>query len=456
VAPSGAITATSNNFSALIGFYDPSAGWCEALYSYTPTLVSYAQGGSSFTATISNLPFASLATAAANDSTLQADLTASIQATVAAGGVSGLTADLTAAPGFGMLARGNGSAQSALTTGIALACLAGGRSYGGDSLTTGIALVSRPTGASNASGAVITGIRLATAMSGAGAISGTPTTGIRIASSAGGRSQIGAPLLTDFNLHASSAGSGSAVSSIIVPKPLTAQIGGNSSMLVATIRTGVTFKARARGAGSFQGTAFPQGAALAAMISGNSIFDPPLTTLERYHLPILLSHQIPGIYQPGPLPEGQFPMGPGEVSVYAIDWTYWLAFLWQPGYSAALGYVIRPFPWTGYEYICTTAGQTGNYAPVWPDNAVGEMVVDGSVVWTSQALSVASLQTSVVSASYSAPLGIVTTGYVIVNNLTPVQIDATTATPGKTYEVMCTAALASGDFLIGKLIFDVN
>jgi len=219
------------------------------------------------------------------------------------------------------------------------------------------------------------------------------------------------------------------------------------------MRVGAGFRAVAGAIASSQSSLI-NGIRLSTLAAGVATFQHNLLTVQVLNVPVLLSHQVPGVYQPGEIPEGQFPLPVGQESYYGIDWTYWVCYRWQPGYSVPLGYVVRPFPWTGFEYICTQAGQTGSYQPAWT-TLISEIVVDGDAQWTCQAISTASLLDTVTSASWSAPAGITVTAYAAVNNFTPVLVNATAATANTTYLVTCTATLASGEFLIGKLYMDV-
>lgn len=74
---------------------------------------------------------------------------------------------------------------------------------------------------------------------------------------------------------------------------------------------------------------------------------------------------------------------------------------------------VRPSSANGYEYECTTAGQSktlrGSKEPTWP-TALGATVVDGSVTWTCRALSAATLRRVISAVTYDTPTGVTVTG----------------------------------------------
>lgn len=85
-----------------------------------------------------------------------------------------------------------------------------------------------------------------------------------------------------------------------------------------------------------------------------------------------------------------------------IDLTDFCERRWDQRRAAGIVHVgdfVRPTPLnrTGYEYECTTGGQTGVEEPRWPV-IPGETVQDGSVVWTCRAISNDSLLKTIVTA----------------------------------------------------------
>lgn len=454
IASDGEISSTSNNCTALIGFYDPVAGWTVATYTLTPGGVAVASGSSSMSGQLSGAQafFAAVAAALASSS---GQLSTGIALGVSASSLASMSGALTTAARLAAAGYAVASLTGTLTTVGALAGAADAVAHASGALLTVIEAAGSANAKASAAATLTTGVTLAGIAGGKAAMGGQLTSAVAAALSGAADALASAAgrLLTAITVAGFCGAKASAFGTLTVPKPLSG-FGAALCTASGTLSTGTGFSGKGAALASMLGSLQTQ-SRFASMAAAVASFTASLTTVPALPSPVLLSHQIPGIYQPGEIPQGQFELPAGEVSFYAIDWTYWLAFLWQPGFSAPLNYVVRPFPWTGYQYIVTTAGQTGNYPPVWPEEDA-LFVVDGSVIWQAEPIDSTSLQTSVVSATYEAPVGLTATAYMVSGNLTPVQINATAATPGTTYTVTCTALMASGDFLIGELIFNVR
>lgn len=115
------------------------------------------------------------------------------------------------------------------------------------------------------------------------------------------------------------------------------------------------------------------------------------------------------------LPYREYIMRPGEALDYGIDWSKWLANRWFAGVVFAAGAVIRPRIPTGFEYSTVAGGMTGSEAipAVEPAFAslqnIGDTLIDGAAIWTKQAISNASL-ISTISVSVWTPDTPVTVG----------------------------------------------
>lgn len=93
------------------------------------------------------------------------------------------------------------------------------------------------------------------------------------------------------------------------------------------------------------------------------------------------------------------PKRAGETVAIKLDWHDFLANQRQPGTAVASGAIVRPARRraTGLQYRCTTAGVTSGQPTDrlrWPTTAAATLT-DGSVVWTAEAMTSASLRTSV-------------------------------------------------------------
>lgn len=55
---------------------------------------------------------------------------------------------------------------------------------------------------------------------------------------------------------------------------------------------------------------------------------------------------------------------------------------WAATTAYIVGDVVEPTTPNTYRYTCTTAGTSDGSEPTWPTGAIGDTVVDGTVVWT--------------------------------------------------------------------------
>lgn len=97
-----------------------------------------------------------------------------------------------------------------------------------------------------------------------------------------------------------------------------------------------------------------------------------------------------------------------DVVPVTFDWHDFLASQRIIGGQVALGYVFRPLraQATGYQLRCTTAGISSplDTPLIMPRNA-GVVIDDGTVQWTSEVLSTASLRAIISSYAYSLSSG---------------------------------------------------
>jgi hypothetical protein len=154
----------------------------------------------------------------------------------------------------------------------------------------------------------------------------------------------------------------------------------------------------------------------------------------------------------GALPYGEFYQRVGERLWYGIVWTDWLANRWECNTAASAGQVIRPSIANGFQYICTTAGQTSSQEPSWP-SYVGGSVLDGSAVWTAQLIDNTSLEDTLSTCTWSAadPAIALSSGQIAPGQITFVQIDTTNAVAGTDYDVTNTIDTSGGQQKIGKI-----
>lgn len=138
-----------------------------------------------------------------------------------------------------------------------------------------------------------------------------------------------------------------------------------------------------------------------------------------------------------------------------VDWHDYLANLWQPGVYVSQGTTIRLVrkASTGFEYVCTTAGLTGKAQPRFPSVAA-ETVPDGSVVWTAQAISSASLRTQISTHAVDADTGI-TVGADSVSDLVHV-VFVDGGQDGSDYQIRFQIVATNGEEKEGVVILPVR
>jgi hypothetical protein len=151
-----------------------------------------------------------------------------------------------------------------------------------------------------------------------------------------------------------------------------------------------------------------------------------------------------------PGPYGEFWQSVGERRGYGIDWSVWTAQRWLPATDAVAGSVIQPTKSNGFQYSCTQAGLTGDGEPLWPAT-VGAGVVDGSAQWTCEAISEASLASTVASVEWVADSPIAIYDQQLFGQVTLLLADSSAAVSGTDYDLTATAMLANGQQLVGTV-----
>jgi hypothetical protein len=139
---------------------------------------------------------------------------------------------------------------------------------------------------------------------------------------------------------------------------------------------------------------------------------------------------------------------------YGIDWSDFLARVWRPGTAYTAGQRVRPPAPTGFEYECTTPGQSGARVPQWPTTAAAASRRDGEVVWTARSLSEASLVTAIATSEWTADDGLELTSPGLAGPLAMVIIGG--GTSGQRYSVYNRVQLANGHRAEAKLVIPVQ
>ena len=165
-----------------------------------------------------------------------------------------------------------------------------------------------------------------------------------------------------------------------------------------------------------------------------------------------------------PLPFLEVFQAVGEKIRYKIDWEDWLAMLWEHGRAYTVGEYVRPtlivsgrpmLAPNGLQYRCTTGGGTAHAPPVWPRTVAGT-VTDGTVVWTAEAISSASLETTLSTSSWPAVTGLTLTGASTDGQTASVVVDTTSATSGVDYDLVNVATMADGQIRRGTIRIKVR
>lgn len=127
---------------------------------------------------------------------------------------------------------------------------------------------------------------------------------------------------------------------------------------------------------------------------------------------------------------------------------------WEGGIVHASTERVRARKVNGYEYECTSAGQTGPREPEWP-TVIGGTVTDGSVTWTCRAVSNASLTRIIQSCTWLGG-GLTVDGDTIVNTAGEAEVSAYVSggVAGTVYEVI--ARITFGDGSIEEGLVEVT
>lgn len=147
-----------------------------------------------------------------------------------------------------------------------------------------------------------------------------------------------------------------------------------------------------------------------------------------------------------------------------FKWTPACSNLWTAGEVYGLTERVRPTSPNGFEYECTTAGQSsGRKEPNWKGAAaVGLTIDDGSVVWTCRAISNVSLTRTLATSTWPPVTGLTITGDQMVNTLgemlTSAFVEFSEAVPvsGTKYRLQNTVTFSDGSEDVGEVDIEVE
>lgn len=143
---------------------------------------------------------------------------------------------------------------------------------------------------------------------------------------------------------------------------------------------------------------------------------------------------------------------PAEERTIAVDLLALCAKFWEPSKPYSAASTVRPTSSTGFEYVAT-AGTSGSKEPRWPTVA-GQTVIDGSVTWTAQAASTASLNVPTVPAVPVTPSGLTVAGISIADT-TRILATFSGGTDGQDYEAAFTATI-NGNVRVRRVLVKVR
>ncbi len=151
--------------------------------------------------------------------------------------------------------------------------------------------------------------------------------------------------------------------------------------------------------------------------------------------------------------------GDDERLGYAFNITREFSNLWQPDYPYATTLRVRPFgdetAGTGFEYS-SSGGQTAGTEPAWP-TTLGDTVTDGSITWTTVAMSYNGLEDRIDTVTWFPAAGITLDGQVDIDQpgLQQVLIYASGGVSGKTYTNYALIETQAGEVYEVRLILTI-
>lgn len=139
--------------------------------------------------------------------------------------------------------------------------------------------------------------------------------------------------------------------------------------------------------------------------------------------------------------------GTGTLSVTLSAFAF-CANYWEANEQIDLGEFAWPTKPVGFVLECTTPGRTSAKEPRWSNYALGDVVPDGSVVWTLRTPDLLNGIQPITSASASDVDDLQVSGVVVIEN-TKILADYIGGTPGTSYRVPYSFTIA-GRILVGS------
>lgn len=138
----------------------------------------------------------------------------------------------------------------------------------------------------------------------------------------------------------------------------------------------------------------------------------------------------------------------------SFDWHDFLASKWAPGITISINSCIRltRSQSKGLQFRAMSDGVTGRRVPNWP-SAAASVVADGSVTWVAEAITTASLRTTIVDSDFPSVDGITLSSPADTDLVYRILVAG--GTDGQTYEVQHQVVLANGEEKEGVAVLPV-
>ena len=142
-----------------------------------------------------------------------------------------------------------------------------------------------------------------------------------------------------------------------------------------------------------------------------------------------------------------------EVADGGFDYSPDLVVNWAAGTIFAEGDSIRPTDPTGFQYIASGNGQSGDCEPFWPQY-LGGTVRDGSLLWTATAIGNESLRTTIDTSVWAEATSTITISNDVIVNTDGKQATAAMfagGVSGETYDIVNTVTMLDGSVEVATL-----
>ena len=351
------------------------------------------------------------------------------------------------------------SASAVLSTGVNLGSAATSVASAIAQLLTGIQVFSNAIGDSEVSASLSAKVLLSSAAASVAAAIGALSTLIQLAGAAQNGTSASAMLSAQTRFFAAASDASAAAAELTTRTELAADaVIASTATVAATVGAKLAADAEALSSAAADLLTFldPDANATAEVTATGTL---GAAGSDYIHPDVMLIAPPEGFWQQdGMLPYGLRYQRVGEMLIYAIDWSEWLANRWLPRAHVVPGDIVRPTRGATAEFLCIAGGYTGFSEPRWPGGDGAEVSDGDGVVWQREPLTGESLAATIQSSTWSASSpGIGFVSPRTVNDvLVMVGIDTTQAVSGTDYDIFCTITASDGRQKIGKFRLKVR